>query len=166
MRATICSDGIVTPAIPSSHLNRCHLVLPRSMESVPSSIFSVSCAVGRRLVSRIAAGTETNSARRLRTVPSWGLERIAAAPIPIRIATINPTTVIVAADDRNVSTEDGLYGAAGAFVATASAGVWYSARATVFTPSMRTVTAMCLSGPARDRYRRRYSLARLDPSSL
>ena len=66
--------------------------------------------------------------------------------MPIRIATINPTTVIVTGDDRNRSTADGLYGAAGAFVAIASAGVWYSARATAFTPSMRTVTVMCLSG--------------------
>ena len=68
----ICSGGMVIFAISFSHLNRCHHPLPRSIESVPSSIFSVICAVGLRLEARIAVGTDTNSAIRLRTVPFFG----------------------------------------------------------------------------------------------
>ena len=48
----ICSGGMLIFAISFSHLNLCHQPLPRSIESVPSSIFSVIWAVGLRLESR------------------------------------------------------------------------------------------------------------------
>ena len=90
-------------AISSSHLNFCQRELPRSMLSVPSSIFSVSCAVGRRLLSFTAVGTETNSAIRLRIVPRLGPDRIDIAPRPMRPATIRATSVIVSRDSQTRS---------------------------------------------------------------
>ena len=96
VRTTICSGGIATSAMPSSHLKRCHRVLPRNAFSVPLSMLAVSCAVGRPLASRTTVGTDTNSAILRRTVPFLGPETSALAPVPIKIAVARPTATIVA----------------------------------------------------------------------
>ena len=104
----ICSGGMEILAISISQRNRCHQPLPRSMDSVPSIILSVSCAVGRRLASRIAVGTETNSAMRLRTVPFFGPERSINVPSPISPAATSPTTVMVTDEVQKRTNADGL----------------------------------------------------------
>ena len=98
MTTAICSAGVFTFAIPSSHLNFSQRELLRSTDSVPLSIEAVSCAVGRLVGSRITSGIDTNSAILRRTVPALGPDVTATAPVPIRIAAIRPTATIVASE--------------------------------------------------------------------